>query len=621
MKSPVKISLSVMALAVLSACGGGGGGDSKPADVTAVAAATPSCFIDNKIFGAVGLTVPDAIKLTSANSLTCDQVIAQLKPLIDAAGKNITDLKAQLADAIAKRDAAVVASTANGAALAKAQTDLKAAQTSIATLTAQITAANDMFGQSQIALAKAKADLAAAQTALAANKDAAAVVDLTAKLATANASVTQLTARAVTAEKALADVNAQLTAVNADSATKITAANAQIADLQKQIAAAGNTAAQQAILDSAKILQAQAAADKAAADVASAQAAADVKAAQLLSVQAKAATDAAATSQAKSTADVQVAQAATAAALADLATAKAALATTQAALTAAQAANAGGNTTGLPLCSSLAAGTAPNIGTNCVTTPAEQVAAAQAAALAKAAADKAAADAAAAAAAQAAAVKYDCLYAATNGFVIAEPGGKTWILDFTTPDAVFGDVNVPKSTGNTIDITSKSLSYTHADVGVTGSYTKGQSSNLSLKYPGSTSALALTYDTAYDTTLVMPAGTFGGSDFYTGSTKVSFVISADGKTFTGAEDACTYSGSFTDTTKGYNKVAITFGNGCAVPAGTNGAGAVGKYGDNYVLFTNQAGQFADVAFVAFISATANAPMAVAKSQMARSVVH
>ena len=216
------------------------------------------------------------------------------------------------------------------------------------------------------------------------------------------------------------------------------------------------------------------------------------------------------------------------------------------------------------------------------------------------------------------------LFVSMYGLVLIEEDGTTWgkwepqtegALKHLQ-DAALGTVT--SADGRDIAINLHSMaSYDQKTYAITGSYEPKAKMEVTMKTTVVAGAnqqpnrsFLFAYDTAYDKPMVpVPTGAFTTVDFYSGQA-TRFTISATG--FTGTSGAisaqCSFAGQFAATPKGYQRVAITFGNTCAVPNGTKGTGIITRYSDGvggaddvYLLMTTQMGLYGEQPFVAFIT--------------------
>lgn len=566
MKS-TKYALSLVCVAALTACGGGGGG-AGPADSGTInpLAGAPECTIGGVTYGkerilpetctAVQKAYNDAVKSGTDAKDAAASATAQLA----AANKSIADLQAtSTATAKALADVQLAANDANNA-LIKANDELAKAKADLAN------------SGNQAAVDRAAAEVAAAKAA----KDKADAALLAAEAANDKKIAAGDRQAATDALAAAQLVSAQTTADAAQAAKDKADADKAKADAQLlalQAATAQENANQtllnaQAARDAAKTDADKAAADKALAEAAQTKAAADVQAANAIAAEAAAI----------QAATVAIAQQAAM----DRDQANAALAEMEAIR----------NTTGLPICSTLPAGTIPLMGDNCVYTFADQVALVNG-------------------------VKFVGLYANEVAILLAETDGTIWAFDQTYTEGQGGesDVTLGKistSNGKTFTATGKSLSFTKATTNLSGPYTKDFTtvkidySRLPNEKVNVSRSFNMPADARYETNLVVEAGAMGGQNNFTGNHNAQLTVAANNVDFTGFDASCLYTGKFLTTGKGYNKVQITWGEGCAgITPGTIGNGVISVYGEGavpiYVLIANTKGTFADVGFTTFFN--------------------
>ena len=488
MNKQMKFTLSLVAIATLSACGGGGG-DAAPASTPVAAEACP-IVISDTTYGAALQTTP----ATCADFRTIGKL---LEDRIKGLKEQITGLQELLKAAPTKESVA---------ALNKQITDLQD-QLAAAPTPAQVTALNKQITGLQELLAAAPTSLQ--------------IAALNEQVKMLSDEVTRLTNELKTAMDRILDLEKQLAA--APTPAQVTALNAEITRLTVALAAAPTQAALTALTAQVSDLQAALTAAPTPAQVA-------LLNAQIVSLQA--------------------------------------------------AVGTGGNTTGLPLCAAspnpiVASSTFAGAGTSCVVRYADQVALATAIAQA------------------ASAMKFEGVYSSSQVVMVAEVGGRVWTLDQAKPDSYVHSIT--SSNGSSFAASGMSLSFTHASAPMTGTYSQGTSASVTLDG----TVFPLIYD-AQPT--IIATGVMGGQDFYSGSHDLRLTTAADGS-FTGAEGTCKFTGNFLNQ-NGYKKVSITWGANCAVPDGTVGSGVMARYGDNFLMITNQVGAFStDVAFVAFFNPT------------------
>ena len=209
------------------------------------------------------------------------------------------------------------------------------------------------------------------------------------------------------------------------------------------------------------------------------------------------------------------------------------------------------------------------------------------------------------------------LYVATNAIMLIENDGTTWFMDMTAktltenPAASTGKVTTADGRAMTLAAHSLASWDIPTDLSVAGAYEPKATFNFTVKgMPSCKDRNFLTsYDPAYNTVMNTPVSTFNDSkDFYSGDA-IRLTTTVAG-TFTGQsggkapDPACNFNGQLTPTTKGYQKVAITFGAGCVeIPTGTKGNGVLIRYVDGiYLLMTTQLGRYGEIQpFVTFLT--------------------
>ena len=336
MKNQLKTTLSVVAIASLTACGGGGGGggDTAPAPVVPLSCTVNvdgTSFTINQA-AAVCTDLQGRINavVTARTTATADAAIANTR-LIDLLasietkfGPAIGDLIVRLVAATQKVNAALTSAQVKGledrivelvadVRTLTAQRDARLTAAQVAQLNAEITAL-----RAQLATAQA-ADRAALLTRISL---------LEARLATANGDTTGLQAQITALNTRIASLETELN--TRLTVTQVAALNTEITTLRAQLAAMGDSTAAVA---AAEALRAAAAADLAAARLAVANAAAQTAAAQALVASANDATARAVAAEAAAVASVAAANAARNQALAAQAAAEANVAAAQVSIT------------------------------------------------------------------------------------------------------------------------------------------------------------------------------------------------------------------------------------------------------------------------------------------------